>query len=187
VGLDRARLRLVEEGHADGDAQARLGVQAGEHVEIAFDERALGDDADGVAEVGAGLEAAPRQLVRGLERLVAVGHAAEEDRFAPPRGRRERLAQERGRLGLDHELRLEVGARAQAEVLVAGAGVAVGAGVEAAPVRVDAPAEADVGAFVLGQNRAAAIFVDLGHRRRRLAQVLDARREPGVGRVLGRG
>ena len=38
-------------------------VEAHEHVEVALDERRLGDDADGVAILGADLEAAARQPV----------------------------------------------------------------------------------------------------------------------------
>ena len=60
-------------------------ARADEHVHVAPDQRALGDDADRVAEVAADLEAAPRQPVDRLDRLVAVGHAGEDDRVALPR------------------------------------------------------------------------------------------------------
>ena len=56
-----------------------------QHVDVALDERRLGDDADGVPILGADLEAPARQPIRRLERLVAVGDAAEHDELALPR------------------------------------------------------------------------------------------------------
>ena len=54
------------------------------NVDVAFDERRLGDDAGRVFVLGADLEATAGDLVRGLERLVAVGHATEDDPLALP-------------------------------------------------------------------------------------------------------
>ena len=77
-----------------------------QHVDVALDERRLGDDAGRVPVLGAHLEAAAREPVARLERLVAVGHAAEDDELALPRRRVERLAQRaRARRGLTTILR----------------------------------------------------------------------------------
>src|SRR5208283_911306 len=85
---------------------------------------------------------------------------------------------------LDHDAPVEVRARAEAQVLVRGAGVAVGAGVKAAAVWIGAPLEADVRAVVVRQNRAAAILVDLQLGVGTLSvEVLDRLGRPGVRRV----
>ena len=67
---------------------------------------------------------------------------------------------------------------------MAGAGVAVRAGMEAAAVGVDAPGEADVGAVVVGEDAAGVVLVDLELGAGGLAvEVLDVGRRPGVRRV----
>ena len=49
--------------------------QIGEHVGVAGDQRALGDHADRVAELGKHLEAAPRDAEAALDGLIAIGVA----------------------------------------------------------------------------------------------------------------
>ena len=98
---------------------------AREQLRVAPHERPLRDDRDGVAKLGADLEAAPRQLVRRLERLVAVRVAREDDDVALPGAARDLVAQQLRRVRLDDDLALEVRPGAEAEVLVGGAGVAV--------------------------------------------------------------
>ena len=61
----------------------------------------------------------------GLERLVAIGDAAEDDELALPLLLVEGLAQQLGGVLLDDDLPLEVGPGAEREVLVGGPGVAV--------------------------------------------------------------
>ena len=50
-----------------------------QELDVALDERRLGDDVHRIAILGAHLEARARQPVRGFERLVAVGDAAEDE------------------------------------------------------------------------------------------------------------
>ena len=108
-----------QNGHADHDRQrARTRDELLQHVDVALDERRLGDDAHRVPVLGAHLEASARQPVARLERLVAVGHAAEDDELALPLRRVERLAQELGRALLDDDLAVEVRPGAEAQVLV---------------------------------------------------------------------
>jgi hypothetical protein len=101
-----------------------------------------------------------------------------------------------GARGLDDDLSIEVGPRAEAESLVIGARVAVRAGVEAAAVGVHAEAEAQVGAVVLGQDAARRVLDDLEPSDRRAlvaalaiapglrVEVLHRRGAPRVRRVL---
>ena len=93
-----------------------------QHVDVALDQRRLRDDAGRVPVLGAHLEAAARQPVARLERLVAVGDAAEDDELALPLRVVERLAQQLRRVLLDDDLALEVRAGAEAQVLVRRAG-----------------------------------------------------------------
>ena len=78
---------------------------------------------------------------------------------------------------------LEVGPGTEAQVLVGGAGVAVGAGVGAPAVGVDTISERDVGAVVAGEDLAGGVGVDARKGRGRGAQPLHGGGLPGIGRV----
>ena len=54
---------------------------------------------------------------------------------------------------LDQHLRLEIDARVQPEIFVTRPGIAIAAAVSTAAIRIDAVAERDVGAIVLGDDR----------------------------------
>ena len=185
VRLDRARHVLVAEGDADGHAaRGASRCELLEHVEVALDERRLGDDAHRVAVLGADLEAAAGQPQRRLERLVAVGDAAEHHQLALPRR-------------LSNASRSSSGARRLTTILVsksvpapkpryscAGPRVAVGAGVHAAAVRVDAEAEAEVGAVVVARMLLRGVVPDVDRGPRVvLLEVLERGRGEGVRRV----
>ena len=163
------------------DAATR--AELGEQVDVALDQRRLGDDGRRVLPLDADLETAARQPVRRLQRLVAVGDAAEDDGLAPPALLGERRAQQRRRVRLDDDLAVEVGPGAEAQVLVRRARVAVSAGVKAAAVGVHAPGEADVGAVVLRQDVARAVDEDLEPHLGRPLEVLHLGGRPGVRRI----
>ena len=187
IRLHRPRFLGIPKRHAHRDAHARHLRERLEDVDVALDERRFRDDAARVLVLRAHLEAAAREPVGGLERLVAVGHAAEDDELSPPRRLLERLPEQLRRGRLHDDAPLEVGPRAEREVLVGGACVAVGAGVEAAAVRVHAPGEAEVGAVVLREDRARRVLVDVQRRVRRFPlEVRDFGRRPGV-RGIGEG
>src|SRR5207253_1065912 len=110
----------------------------------------LGDDGDRVAKLGEHFKTAPRQLYAALDRLIAIGDAADAQNARLP-ARRGKLAAEQLRsVFLDEDLRLEVQAGGEAEVFMIGPRVAIDATVLAAAVRIDAGVEADVGAVVGG-------------------------------------
>ena len=92
--------------------------ELGEEIGVARDERRLGDRRHGIPELGEHLEAAPRDAEPALDRLVAVGVAGERDDLRLPAGSGEGLAQELGRVLLNHDPPLEVEPGAEAEVLV---------------------------------------------------------------------
>lgn len=183
VGLDRPRLLGIPERDADRDVRGGDPIQRGQHVDVSFHQRRLGDDRGRVAVFDAHLQAAARQLVRRLQRLITVGDAAEDDGLVSPRLLGEGRAQQRGGRRLDDDLAVEVGAGAHPQILVRGAGVAVSAGVKAAAVGIDAVGEADVRAVVRGQDAARVILEDLEAHLGRPLQILDRGAGPGVGRI----
>ena len=168
------------EGDADRDRHGRLARHRREQVDVAADQRALRDDSDRVPVLAADLEAAAREPVVRLERLVAVGVARESDDLALPGAALELFAQALRDVRLHDDLAVEVGARAEAEVLVARARVAVGARMKTSAVRVEAPAEADVGAVVLRERALRLLLVDFELGGRGLAEPLDLGRRPGI-------
>jgi hypothetical protein len=62
---------------------------------------------------------------------------------------------------LHQDFALEVAARAEAQVFVRRPRVAVGAAVEATPVRIDAEAEPEIRAVVLGEDALALVLVEV--------------------------
>src|SRR4051812_37506050 len=67
VRLDRVRVRAIPDRDADADGHARLAVKLLQEVDVALDQRRLGDQPDGIAVLGADLEASARQAVARLE------------------------------------------------------------------------------------------------------------------------
>ena len=98
--------------------------------------------------------------------MVAVGDAAEGDNFGLPFFRGKLFTQEFGRIFLDHDFGLEIEPGGEAEIFVERAGVTIDAAVLAAAIGIDAGFEADVGAVVVGNDGAGAVFEELGARRR---------------------
>ena len=107
-----------------------------------------------------------------LDGLIAIGDAGEGDRFRPPVGASEPVAEEFGRAVFDEHLGFEVEAGGEAEVFVVRPGVAVAAAVRAAAVGIHAIAEADVGAVVLGDDGLRIVGQVLRGRAVELGQVL---------------
>ena len=132
-----------------------------------------------------------REFQPPLDRLIAVGHAAHRDDLRLPLGRGEFLAQQLGRVFLDHDARLEIQAGGEAEILVRGPRVAVDAAVLAAAIRIDAELEADVRAVVAVENRAAMVAEELRRRQRVFLRIpihvaLEMNLLEAVGRIAGR-
>ena len=92
-----------------------------------------------VGPLGEHLEHLPRDSPLALDRLIGVGVRAERDRAAVVAGRGELLAQQRRRVVLGEDPRLEVESAGVAEVLVERPREAVGAAVLTAAVGVEAP------------------------------------------------
>ncbi len=132
AGLELFREACVEGGDRDIDADGVVGGEFPVEIDVAGDEVVLGDDGDGVAEFREDSDAAAGEFELALDGLVAIGDAAEGDGFGLPLWRGEFLAQQFGGACLDDDFRLEIEAGGEAEVLVRGAGEAIGAAMLAA-------------------------------------------------------
>ena len=133
------------------------------------------------------LERAARQLVVAFDRLVAVGRGADGDVVALPGRLLQLAAQHLDEVRLDEDDRRELVVRAQLELRVVAARVAVVAAVRAAAVRIEGPLEGH--ALDRIERRPAADFLisrGVGAPRR-LGEGVGAASEPDqIGDVAGR-
>src|SRR5262249_20518064 len=81
-GLDGTGGGIVGEGDAEAEAEAGVLGEGEEQIDVALDEGALGNEADGVLVLDADFEALARELEVVLDGLVAVGDAGEHDELA---------------------------------------------------------------------------------------------------------
>ena len=153
AGLHRAPHVFVERGHREGDGDAAVGRQLGQDVEVAGDERALRDDAHGIAELGEHVQAPAGELKPPLDRLIRIGHTTHREQPGLPRPARQLGPQQLRGARLDEDARLEIEPGRQAEVLVRGPRVAVDAAVLAAAVGIHAAVERHVGTRVRRDDR----------------------------------
>ncbi len=139
--LDRAPQGGVDETDGDGDPDVRDVGGLPQQVEVAQDQRALGEDGERVRVVAQGGDDARHQPVAALGALVAVDVRPHGDVLAAPAPRAQLAAEQVGGVHLDDDLRVESGARVEVQVAVRLAGEAVDAGVGAAAVRIHRPGE----------------------------------------------
>ena len=146
-----------------------------QQIEIALDQRVLGDDRARMAVLGEHLEDRARDAVAALDRLVRIRVRAEIDRRADIARFAELLAQKLGRIRLREQLRLEIDACREIQIPVRRPRVAVDAAVLAAAVRIDRLLEMDVRRIVAADDRARALLGHDGIRpRRRLVLAIPA-------------
>ena len=173
-GLHLARDCAVERGHRDG----HLGEPAARHprqdIDVAHDQRRLGDDADRVARPLQHLQHRARDAVLALDRLVGVGDGAERDELGHVARTAELALEQLGGIHLGVELGLEVEPGRVAEVAVRGTGVAIDAAVLAAAIGVDGLVEADVGAVVGRDDALGRLPVHIGLEGLEVGQALPA-------------
>ena len=159
--------RSVEGGQRNADVGQPVARQFGPQVEVAQDQRRLGDHRHRMAGFQHHLEQAAGQALLALEGLVGVGGAAEDDGRAGVAGAAQRLAQQLLGIRLVEDLRLEIEARRQPEVGMGRPRIAVDATVLAAAIGIDRLAEAEVGRLVAAEDGFRAIDQQRGARVRR--------------------
>ena len=183
AGLEGPGQRRVEQGDGEGDPHGVMLSERAQQVEIAQDEGGAGDDGHGVAVAHEQLEAGPGDALVPLDALVGVGDPRHHHRVPAPAGPRQLGLEQRCQAALDQNDALKVAAGAEPQGLVGLAGVAVGAGVGAAPVGVEREPVAQVGALVLADGRAGVIDLHPQARRGRREVELDPARVEAVGWV----
>jgi hypothetical protein len=143
--LQLRRQPVVQRGDRQVHVHQLVARQVGEQVEVARDQRALGDDVHRVPRLAQHFQQPARDAVVALDRLPAVGVDAQRHR----RGRVARpgqfLAQALDRIRLGEQPGFEIQPRRQVQVGVRGPREAVHAAVLAAAVGIDGAVEADVG------------------------------------------
>ena len=139
-----------------------------EDVDVALDQRRLGDQPDRLAELGTHLKHRARDLPVTLHRLVGVGVGADRNRFAHIGRARQLGAQQFRRVALGKQLRLEVQPRRQAPVRIARPRIAIHAAMLATVVRVDRLVERNVRRLVARNDRLGQLRRDGGDRCGRL-------------------
>ena len=132
---------LVDRGHGEVRADVRDVGDLLHEIQVAQQQRRLGQDRARVGRIAQRLPDPPHELVAALDPLVRVGVGPHRDVLALPRRPRELDAQHLGHVDLDHDLLLEVAASVEVQVGVGWAGEAVKAGMAASAVGVDRPAE----------------------------------------------
>ena len=113
----------------------------GEHVDVAHDHRPARDDRERVRGVAKHLEAAPREAVAALGRLVRIGRGADRDAFAAPARRASSRAEHLGDVHLDADRRAVAVVGRAVGALLERPHVTERAAVHAAHVRVERPGE----------------------------------------------
>src|SRR5216683_3550147 len=109
----------------------------------------LRDDSDRIAELGQDLQTATSQLKAPFCRLITIGHAADGNDLRLPMRAGQFSAQQFGSILLHQNLRFEIQAGREAEILMRGSSVAIDAAVLAASIGIDAGPETDVWTIVV--------------------------------------
>ncbi len=141
AGLEPAPAFLVDRRHAEIDAALGSCTEIGEHVPVAQNHRALGDNADRRGGFGEALDRAAGEPIRALDRLVRIGGGAERDLLAPPGRAMQLVAQPRHEVGLDEDQRRELIVGVELELRLVAAREAVVTAVGAAAIGVERPLE----------------------------------------------
>src|SRR5215475_9755595 len=156
-----------------------------DQFQVAADQSRFRDQADGVAEFQADFQAFARELVISFERDVRIGSERKDQHVALPALLHELRAQQLRRANLGDYLSLEIGPRAEAEVLVRGPRETVCAGMRATAIAIDRIIERDVRAVIAGDDRTRGrLFKDFELGFGRFADPFVPGAEPGVGRVI---
>ncbi len=161
----------IHRRHRDADLHQVALRHPRQDVEVAHDQRRLGDDADRMRHPIEHLENAAHDLQIALDRLIGIGVGADRDHARLVARVRQLLFQQRRRVVLGEQLRFEIEAGRQAEIGVGRPRKAVDAAVLAAAIGIDRAVEADVGRVVAGDDLARGVGAHRGLERR---QILDA-------------
>ena len=155
--------------------------QFGEQVDVAHDQRRLGDDRHRVPGFQQDLKAGATDPKLALDRLPAIGIDAERDRMRHMAALAQLRAQALGGIGLGTQDGFEVESRRQIQIRVRRPREAIHAAMLAAAIWIDRLREADVRRIVAADDAARALLAYLGHRRgRRIGVIVRVERAPAI-------
>ena len=172
--LHGARELRIERRHRDRDLDQVALRQPRQDVEVAQDQRRLGDDADRMAGALQHFEDAAHHLVLALDRLIRIGVGADRDGARLVARRRQLLLQQRRRIRLHEQLGFEIEPGRQAEIGVGRPREAIDAAVLAAAIGIDRAVEGDVRRLVAGDDLARRVDRHRGLERRQFFEALPA-------------
>ena len=172
--LHGARELGIERRHRQRDLDQIAFRHPLQNIDVAHDQRRLGDDADRMAGALQHFENAAHDFVLALDRLIGIGVGADRDHARFVAGCGQFLLQQFGRVRLDQQLGFEIEPRRQAEKGVGRPREAVDAAMLAAAIRVDRAVEADIGRVVAGDHLARGVDRDRGLERRQVVEALPA-------------
>src|SRR5450830_596951 len=135
---------IVQAGEADHHRHQPLARQFGEQVEIAQDQRALGDDRHRVPIAQQHFEGLPGDRVLTLDGLVRIGVGTQVDRRTHIAGLGQLLLQHIGGVGLGNQFGFEIQPRRQVPIGMAGPRIAVDAAMLTPAIRIDRAIERQV-------------------------------------------
>ena len=135
-----------------------------EDVDVALDQRRLGDQPHRLAELGTHLQHRAGDLPVALHRLVGVGVGAYRNRLAAIGRARQLRAQQPGRVALGEQPGLEIQPRRQAPIRIARPRIAIHAAMLATVVRVDRLVERNVRRLIARNDRLGQLRRDGGDR-----------------------
>jgi hypothetical protein len=145
----RARLDLFTQrvvGRRDRETDGRiLAADVAQRVQVAQNERALGDDVNGKAKLGNHAQRLAGQIARGFQRHIGIVHRAGADRAPDPLAR-QFLAQQINRVSLDQDVGKIV------DPVALAARIAIDALMLAAPIQVHGVLDAEPGIGLSGRG-----------------------------------
>ena len=171
VGVPGARLHHPRQmAIQGGDRQRRLGQPHRRHVrqdiQIAQDQRRLGDDGDGMAEVAQHFQNGARDAHLLFQRLIRISVGAHGNHLGDIARCAQLLGQQRRRIGLGEQAAFEIHPRRHAEIGVGGPGEAIDAAMLAAAIGIDGLVEGNVRRFVARDDGAGGVMHHFGAQRR---------------------
>ena len=143
---------IVQAGEADHHRHQPLAGQLGQQVEVAQDQRALGDDRHWVAVAQQDLKGLPGDPVFALDWLVRIGIGAQVDRRTHVARLRQLLFQHIGRVALGNQSGFKVQPGRHVPIGMAGPRIAVDATMFTTTIRVDGPIKRQVRRVVAGDD-----------------------------------
>ena len=161
----RPRQLAVQGGDGNRYLDEALPRHLAQNVDVAGDQRRLGDDADRVLVLGQHLQHLTRDPPFPLDGLVGIGVGADGDHPRLIAGLGQFPPQELCSVRLGKQLALKVEPGGQAHIGMGGPRETIDAAMLAAPIGIDGPVEGNVRRLVAGDDGPGRFVADMGAKR----------------------